>query len=360
MYRRLQQFLDRMPVGFPPTKSGVELRILRFIFDSREAEIAMKLGLVYETVESIYRRMKDMGITVEQLEQSLDKMVSKGGINFKEEGGKKYYSAAPFVIGSFEYQLKRLTPKFVADVKQYEDEAFAAEFVKTKISMFRTVPVELSITPKHYVPRYEDLRSIIDSSEEPIAIAECVCRNSQKVSGTPCKRTSRTETCMIIGGNAANLYMSQGWARQVSKQEALEILRKNEEDGLVLQAGNMEKPVFICSCCQCCCGVLDMVKRYPKPVEVMSSNYYAQVDSELCDGCEKCVERCPMDATSMVKEVATVNLERCIGCGVCVPTCEAGARSLVRKERPVAPPRSTDELMLKIFDKKREMMQKSA
>ncbi len=48
LYRRLQQHLDRMPVGFPPTASGVELRILRRLFSPEDAELALDLSAIAE------------------------------------------------------------------------------------------------------------------------------------------------------------------------------------------------------------------------------------------------------------------------------------------------------------------------
>lgn len=361
-YRRLQEHLDKLPVGFPRTKSGVEIRILKFIFTPKEAQIAAKMNPAFETAQAIHDRSKELGMTVRELEQALDKIVSKGGVNFREEGGRKLYANAPFVVGMAEYQVKHLTPEYCKDVTQYGIEAFGMELFGTQISTMRTVPVELSITPEHYVPRYEELMKIVEDSEGPFTLQECVCRKSASLLGRPCKVTSRKETCIGILGEKSlfKVYLDQGWGRQITREECLETLHKNQEEGLVLQAGNTERPDFVCSCCGCCCGILAGLNTLPNPVDFVSSNYHAEVNPDLCAGCKTCMDRCQMGAVKVVDDVAHVNLKRCIGCGLCVATCEAKAMHLVKKDKHIAPPKTWEDLQAQIMKKKTEMRQKTA
>jgi NAD-dependent dihydropyrimidine dehydrogenase PreA subunit len=73
------------------------------------------------------------------------------------------------------------------------------------------------------------------------------------------------------------------------------------------------------------------------------------VDAEKCIGCGVCLNRCNMDAISIIDNVATINLERCIGCGLCKTTCEAGAISLIKKKKETVPPEDTIKLYRKIL-----------
>ena len=43
VYQELREHLDSFPGGFPPTESGVEIRILKRLFSSDEAELAKYL-----------------------------------------------------------------------------------------------------------------------------------------------------------------------------------------------------------------------------------------------------------------------------------------------------------------------------
>jgi electron transport complex protein RnfB len=119
--------------------------------------------------------------------------------------------------------------------------------------------------------------------------------------------------------------------------------------GLVLQPGNQQKSMNICMCCGCCCGVLKNLKTLDKPAQAVHTNYYAQVDGDLCTACEACVERCQMDAIT-VDDMARVNLDRCIGCGLCVTDCPTEAMLLIQKaaDNQYIPPKNVFETYMNI------------
>jgi hypothetical protein len=77
LYRRLQQHLDRMPIGFPASESGVEIRILQQLFTPEEAEIALELSAIPEPAATIYKRLKSR-MTPEEFTAKLDQMSGKG------------------------------------------------------------------------------------------------------------------------------------------------------------------------------------------------------------------------------------------------------------------------------------------
>lgn len=351
VYRKLQEHLDEYAVGFPATKSGVEIRILRHLFDPEEAELATRLSDKYESIKTIYERVEDLASSVDDLKNQLDKLVSKGAIHYKLVDGERYYANAYLALGIMEYQVNKLTKEYLEDFNKYVIEAFAREIFSTGIYQFRIVPIEKSITPEHYIPSYEEVKKIIENSEEPISLMNCICRQGHELLGEPCKLTSRQETCMAFN-NFAQIFIDEGWGRAITKKEALDTARKNEEEGLVFQAGNSKQPLFICSCCGCCCIILNNLKILPRPSQFISTNYYAQVDSELCVGCETCIERCNMIAIKLVKEKSKVNLKRCIGCGNCVATCPQEAIQLIKKDKLDVPPENAKELYEKILEAK--------
>jgi electron transport complex protein RnfB len=355
VYRNLQEHLDHMPVGFPATESGVELRLLQRLFTLEEAEIALNLSALPEPLERIYKRVKETGITKEKLEKTLDHLVEKGAIlggPALSKGRKgKYYSKAQLAIGMFEFQVDRITKEFAEDFYQYGREAFGNEFFGHKTLQMRTIPVNQSITPEHHVALYDDARALVNNSEGPFALINCICRQAKDKLGDPCKQTDARDTCLVMKDFADTL-INDGRGRALSKEEAIAHLDRAEREGLVLQPENSRDPIFICSCCGCCCALLSAVKQYPRPVELYHTNYQAQVDQALCTGCETCVNRCQMDAVSVTNGVSSVNLERCIGCGLCTTTCEAGAITLVKKTKEIKPPKDHDALYKKIMMQK--------
>jgi ferredoxin len=156
------------------------------------------------------------------------------------------------------------------------------------------------------------------------------------------------ETCLAFGAGAY-YYEQNGLGREIDKSEALAIVKKGVEAGLVLQPGNQQKTMNICMCCGCCCGVLKNLKQLDKPARVVHTNYYAEVDDEACIGCEACVDRCQMDAIT-VNEVARVETDRCIGCGLCVTDCPTEAMVLKQKvaEERYTPPQNVFETYMNI------------
>src|SRR5512137_2990373 len=88
IYRQLQRHLDKLPVGYPPTESGVEIRILKHLFTPEEAALATHLSLVPEPLSRILARLEgEANLTLLELEESLDRMFRKGTVLTRSERG---------------------------------------------------------------------------------------------------------------------------------------------------------------------------------------------------------------------------------------------------------------------------------
>jgi len=352
IYRDLQRHLDGLPVGFPPTESGVEIRILKHLFTPEEAALAKYLSLIPEPLSRIHARVESRsGVSMHEMEAALDRMYRKGTVSVNSERGEKCYSNAMLIVGMFELQVERLTKEFALDVQQYLDEAFAQELFRSRIPQLRTIPVRKSVPHERYVSSYDDVRQIVESVEGQIAVANCVCRQGRDVAGLGCRHTGLRETCLIFGATAQH-HLDLGLARRISKSETFDILSKAEAAGLVLQPQNVERPHYICCCCGDCCGILTALKKFPRPAEFYASNHRAAVDQERCNACEACADRCQLEAIAVVDGTARVDPDRCIGCGNCVVSCTVQAIRLEKKEEEALPPRGTTALYLNIAARK--------
>jgi H+/Na+-translocating ferredoxin:NAD+ oxidoreductase subunit B len=347
LYRALQRSLDRMPVPFPATESGVEIRILKQLFTPDEARLALSLSAIPETLGTIHRRTRRQ-MSREQLGEALERMAEKGSI--QKMPGKKgpRYGKSPLVLGIYEAQVNRLTPELERDVRAYYDEGFGRVVFGLKTPQMRTVPVHKSIPVEHAVATYDDIRAFVEAMPGPFAAIPCVCRQGRALTGQPCKQTSEARNCLLFG-IAAKAMTAKGIARAVSREEMLGFLEQADREGLVLQPQNIVNPLFVCCCCGCCCGVLTTVKKLPKPAEFFQSDFLAVVDSDKCEVCGTCTTRCQMDAITGDDGPPAVVEDRCIGCGLCVTTCPSEAMSLRRIERKPPPPKDTAALYTKIF-----------
>lgn len=355
IYIKLQKHLDNQAVGFPATKTGVEIRILNHIFTPDEAEIASLLSYKFEPLKIIYSSVEHLVESPEELEKILDRIMKKGGIEFKIKNGKKHYCNPPFVVGMYEFQLDRLTPDFIKDFNDYiSDKNIRIEFLSTELPQMRTIPVAKSIHLQHNVSTFDEVTTLLQQAEEPFVIVECICRKKKSMEGESCKVTDRKETCLATG-NIAQMALASDVGRKITRDEAMSIIEQSQKEGLVLQPSNTKKAEFICSCCGCCCGMLDLHKNLPKPLDFWATNFHAVVDKKTCVGCGNCEESCQVGAVSVSEkeQYAVVNLDRCLGCGVCVSNCPTESISLLKKPTEVIPPQTREELVDIIMDKKK-------
>jgi ferredoxin len=361
IYRNLQQHLDKGPVGYPSTPSGIDISLLKHLFTPEEAQIATQLSTIkLEPAGRIYRRAKKSGLvtSLEQLQIILDRMAYKGTVLVYREGykEKRYKNAGVTAGGIVDFQVNRLTKDLVDTFHQYHVEVFArAEMTGSRgVPQLRTIPVEKSIPvpDKHLVSTYDDVRQLVENAAGPIAVANCVCRQTKDIQGQPCTHSDIRETCLQIGTDHARQYVEMGIARYITKEEAFNILEKAQQAGFILQPENSLRPEAICCCCGDCCGLLSAVVKSPRPADLYATNYYAGVDTALCKGCGVCVKRCQLQSRTIVNGVAAVNLDRCIGCGNCVVTCESHASRLHKKDNAFVPPKDKDTTFMKIMSRK--------
>lgn len=343
IYKKLANHLDRLPGGFPETDSGVELRILKRLFTPEEAEIAMGLIMKPEPVSVIAKRI---GRDESELGPVLKSMSRKGLILRSSKEGQTLYMAAQFVVGIWEYHVNDLDEGLIRDVNEYIPHLMNEIWLKQKTKQLRVIPVAQSISAEMTVMPYEAAENII-RAQSKIVVAPCICRKEHEMVGHGCGRLQ--EACLIFAGGAY-YYEENGLGRSISHDEALDILNKGLEQGLVLQPGNSQKPMNICLCCGCCCQILKNLNTLEEPAKAVCTNYYAVVSEDECVGCGTCEERCQMNAITMEDDVARINMARCIGCGLCVPTCDTEAITLMEKTEldKYIPPKNTVETYMRI------------
>ncbi len=349
IYRQLQRHLDQMPVPFPETESGVEISLLKRLFDETEANIALKLSAFPESLDRIFGRFKDGEITREKLRTALDGLFDKGAIlAIPNEKKGRMYSKLPLAIGIFEHQVDRITKELAEDFFKYEDDGFAEALLTSKTKQMRTIPVNVKIDPEFHVGTYDNAHALIEKSPGPFAVMNCVCRQAREKMGEQCKQTDIMETCFTLG-DSAKFMMAKGVARELDRDEITGLMTRAEHEGMVLQPANTQKPEFICCCCGCCCGVLTAAKKFPRPAEFLQTNFYVDIDPESCVACGECMELCQMDALISVNSHTEVLRSHCIGCGVCLNACATEAISLLKKEKEIVPPKNSNEMYRKMM-----------
>jgi Pyruvate/2-oxoacid:ferredoxin oxidoreductase delta subunit len=345
IYRSLQRHLDGQAVGFPATRSGADIRLLRHLFTPEEAAVALCLSFRPAPQDRIIAGAAK-SFSAEKTVALLESAFRKGAIGWKMRDNAPHWYVIPLVIGIYEAQDGNPSPEFLAVAGEFTKTMnYGRSFLSVKPSQMRTIPIGRSVTVDHSIATYDEIRSLILSSGGPFVILKCICREEQRIKGHACRQTSRLETCLGMGDMAA-MTLRRNHGREITADEALDFLRQNEEDGLVLQPANERKAEFVCSCCGCCCGMLRFQKMLPNPVDFWSGNYYSTVNADSCIHCSLCVKRCQVNALECTPPgAARVNKNRCIGCGLCVPTCPKKAISLIKKPVETVPPENEEALL---------------
>lgn len=132
-----------------------------------------------------------------------------------------------------------------------------------------------------------------------ISVQDCQCRTVQKERGEWCGHTIK-DRCFYFG-DAGRYIVSTGRGRRVDYDEALQIMREAEAEGMMHQCSNIDGPdeIFtICNCCNCGCHSLKNSLAYNLK-NPNCSNFVATVDPEKCAACGECVEYCPANAAKL-------------------------------------------------------------
>ena len=234
------------------------------------------------------------------------------------------YMAAQFVIGIWEFHVNALDKEFIRDMEEYIPTLFSEAW---KIPQLRTIPVNKSLNNQLKVMTYENAEELVRNVKKAV-VAPCICRRERHIMGEGCDKPE--EVCISFG-IAADFYQGNGLGRVIDQREVLELLKRADEAGMVLQPTNAKDILSICICCGCCCGVLRNIKNYPKPASLVSTAFLAVANPDVCEGCGICEERCQMEAVQLKGDNAFVDVDRCIGCGLCISTCPTGSLTLARK-----------------------------
>ena len=238
IYKRLAKHLDDLPGGFPRTKSGVEIRILRRLFTPEDAKLAVHLTMIPEEPQVIARRAK---IPVEEASRRLEKMVNTGLISgVYPKSRSPLYMAQQFIVGFWEGQVNRLSRELIHDFEEYLP-FYTEQNIGPGVPQLRTIPVGKSISTKTEVMVYERAEELV-RTHKTFAVANCICRQEMRIMGKGCKKPE--ESCLSFG-MAARIMVRTGRGRPISMEEALAILQRAEEVGLILQPSNAQKASFI-------------------------------------------------------------------------------------------------------------------
>ncbi|MHA2473555.1 MAG: ATP-binding protein [Promethearchaeota archaeon] len=326
---KIAKRLIRKPHSVPtdeneePTETYIEY--LSLMYKPEISKIVQNLPVFPEGIH-ISKFAKDVKIDKEELIEKFKDLSRK---RFVIARGNIYSLPDPFLIYDAPFIVKE-------NYEGPDSKKFADLSRKFFIEDERVLTVSEEIDPEHEIIPLEEVYSIIEKNNS-FAVIDCPCRLRAGISGVrECTDKYPLHNCLQIGPAAANIGIDSS-ASKISKEEAKELMRQSAEVGLVLATDNTAKfTSVICSCCECCCGMLRGLTEFDNPRAIAKANFISTIDKNECTACETCVDRCKFNAIT-VNDFANVNPDKCIGCGLCAVTCPSDAIMMKRFEREKIP-----------------------
>lgn len=341
-YSNLIQRLNRFPQGAPPSETLYQ--ILATLFDEKEAELVSLLPIRPFKAD---KAAKAWSMDVKSARKILDELASRAILVDIEKNGEYLYCLPPPMAGFFEFSMMRLRN----DVNQKALSELFYQYINTEEDFIRSLildgetPLGRIFPQEQALPKenglevldYERASEVIRTASH-IGVSLCYCRHKMSHMNRACD--APIDICMTFNTSAASL-VRHGHARSVERSECLDLLSFAYSNNLVQFGENVRQGVnFICNCCGCCCEALLAIQKFGL-VRPIHSNFIVNIEEDLCSGCERCSEICPVKAIVMdevdagdakPKKLSQLDEKMCLGCGVCVNNCPTGALSL--KSRP--------------------------
>ena len=408
-YKNLEERINWFTQGAPPSETLY--KILQVLYTEKEAKWVALLPVRPFTLK---RAARIWGTTEAKAEKLLDHLCDKALLVDSDYHGERQFVMPPPMAGFIEFALMRtrgdIDQKYLSELYyQYmnvEEDFVKDLFYATETKLGRVFVQEPVLTndKMNHILDYERATHMVKEARY-IGLGTCYCRHKMYHNGRPCEIDAPWDVCLTFDNVARSLAEHGGYARLISKEEAMDALERSYASNLVQIGENVrEHPAFICNCCGCCCEALQAARRFSPMQPVATTNYIPEVSLEKCVGCGKCAKVCPILAISLkeemeeeqtreterqedgreknmaqaarraenmvqeveesgtgtqgisgarkVKKHARIDTEICLGCGVCARNCPAKAIELKRRPiQVITPVNSTHRFVLQAIEK---------
>ena len=302
------------------------------------------------------------GLEPDDLAAKLDALAKKGAVWRTERGGSILYNLndaffiffrGPFSAIHLDQAAKAMAPP----LNRYVRDGLMDQLAPVRTKALRTIPIAKTVEDPRRIMPYEDVMSVVDS-QDFLSVSNCACRQRKRVDPDSAQCEHPEEVCLHFG-DLAHYLVDNGLSREITKEEAKDILKVAADAGLVHAISNRQKDVdTICNCCKCSCIFFESyhVLKHEKSHDF--SNYRLKINPETCKACGLCVQRCPVQVLSLEdsplaknkqsKAATLMNPDQCLGCGVCVHKCPTQSLFLEPRAEIQDPPQDAREWITRL------------
>lgn len=307
-FSRIFKIPDRLKNVIPKILSKNEMTLLGYLADKRVKD------------SEIFLRFPDLPANI------LQSSFEKGYLERHIKQQAKFYTSCTlegilkgFIIHSSEYP--KLSHNDMSLVQECITEWALKEMKVSERPEYRVLPIEVAIEDKRQlIPFYQAKAYIQDSPK--IAVVNCLCRSTYRNCDKP------LDVCISLN-DKAEFFIKRRIGKEISVQEALEILDKARQHDLVHAINDVENPEYLCNCCDCCCMYIQGLKKFGIFTSMGRSGFVARLSPGLCDLCGLCIEKCMFKAITLEKGNIVMHEDECFGCGLCSYHCPQSAIKLI-------------------------------
>ncbi len=288
-----------------------EYVILEAGVDNEMAEVGCHLG-IYEK-KTTAEIAAEMNKPLDYVDEQLKKLAYYGVAfwNTDKERNEDVFWAETWIPGTMEVIVNSLENCEKYPIIGYAMEAYgrvrgpkSAGAFPVGVGLMRVIPIESALDGNSHAASYEEVSKYLEENDI-FTVTACSCRTDRELMGEGCGHLK--EDMCIQMGHAAEYYIKTGRGRQITREEAYEIIRKAEANGLMHQIPNVDgngKTHAICNCCGCGCLSLRTAEMF-KNNDMVRSNYVAKVTADKCVACGQCVENCPVNALKLGQKLCS-------------------------------------------------------
>lgn len=251
------------------------------------------------------------GFSEEKTLEILRELADIGVIAKVEKYGMEVFMLLVYAPGIFEFIL--VNEKFCDEHPEVPVafEGHATKSYATTIDgipmgagVMRAIPVEKAIPTDVEQADFDRVSYYIEKNKNHIALLPCQCRRVRRYMNEGAGDLE-AGMCMFLG-MGADMFVANGRAQKITKEEAYEKLEYFEKIGCVHQITTLQNgvSVAICNCMPGTCLALGATQYFNTP-DASRSNYEAEVDKEACVACGQCVEYCPNNALKLGQKLCT-------------------------------------------------------
>lgn len=286
-----------------------EYRILEPVVTDEMAQVA--LALEFRKPQSAKEVSTICNKSEEKTRELLEQLAIAGVcfVNNKEGIDKYWYDT--WVPGIMEMMVNNIDnvhkhPEIAVAFNDYGlvRGAKSAGMFPVGVGLMRVIPIETAISGETRRASYEEISKYLNESTI-FSVSDCACRTVREAMGEGCGHL-KEDMCIQLG-HAAEYYIRTKRGKQITREQAFDIIKRAEENGLMHQIPNLDgegKTHAICNCCGCSCLSLRTSEMFLN-TDMVRSNYVAVVDTDTCVACGECVENCPVNALKLGQKLCS-------------------------------------------------------